>query len=160
MANSPVVSSLPAYVEQRRLPLISKAVLGAKTARLFTIQSGIKGAAKLNLINSDIVLQSGAACGWNEAGTSTPSQRELNTALLKINMAYCDKKLIRTWAEYGVRIAAGQKELPFEEEFLPVWSDAEEITNLRRLKIVVKKRYDSTPWMWKNSSCPISQPRQ
>lgn len=118
MANSPVVSSLPAYVEQRRLPLISKAVLGAKTARLFTIQSGIKGAAKLNLINSDIVLQSGAACGWNEAGTSTLSQRELNTALLKINMAYCDKKLIRTWAEYGVRIAAGQKELPFEEEFV------------------------------------------
>ena len=104
MAISPVVSSLPAYVEQRRLPLLSKAVLGAKTARLFTIQSGIKGAAKLNLINSDIVLQSGASCGWNEAGTSTLTQRELNTALLKVNMAYCDKKLIRTWAEYGVRI--------------------------------------------------------
>lgn len=117
MAN-PNTTSLPAYVEQNRLPLIKETILDAKTARLIRLQSGIKGSAALNLLNTSVVLGDGSACGWNAAGEQSLSQRIINTAALKVNMAYCDKNFLKTWAEYNVRMAAGQKTLPFEEDFI------------------------------------------
>lgn len=118
MANSPIVTSLPNYVEQRRLPLIGKAVLGAVTAKLLTLQTDIKHSAALNLLTTDVVFGNGADCGWNEAGATTMSQRTIEVGNIKINMAYCDKKLLATWAGYEVRVAAGEKDLPFEEYFI------------------------------------------
>lgn len=118
MANSPIVSSLPAYVEERRLPLVAKAILGGKVAKVFTLQSGIKSKAKINLVDTSIVFGDGKTCGWSEAGTTTLSQREIATGNIKINMAFCDKAMLDTWAQYEVRIAAGQKVLPFEDEFV------------------------------------------
>ena len=118
MANSPVVSGLPSYVEEHRLPLLSASILGAKTARLLTLQSGIKSSAALNILSTDVTFGDGSTCGWNEAGTQTLSQRTLVTGQVKINMAYCDKALLGKWAEYQVRIGAGQKTLPFEEDFM------------------------------------------
>lgn len=118
MANSPIVTSLPSYVEQRRLPLIGKAVLGAVTAKLLTLQTDIKHSAALNLLTTDVAFGNGADCGWNEAGTATMSQRTITVGNIKINMAFCDKKLLATWAGYEVRVAAGEKDLPFEEYFV------------------------------------------
>lgn len=117
MANSPVVTSLPAYVDQNRDLLVSTSILGSKSAKMFTLQSGIKSSAALNILTTDIAFGDGASCGWDEAGTQTLSQRTLVTGQIKINMAYCDKKLLGKWAEHEVRIAAGQKDLPFEEDF-------------------------------------------
>lgn len=117
MANSPVISSLPAYVEQNRLPLIAKAVLSAKSASLFTLQTGVKGPTAINLISTDVQFGDGTACGWDEKGTSTLSQRTIDPLIAKVNVAFCDKKLIGKWAQSQVRIAAGQEVLPFEEEF-------------------------------------------
>lgn len=118
MANSPIVTSLPTYVDQNRLPLIAKAVLGAKTASLFTLQSGVKSPTALNLISTDVVFGDGSTCGWNEAGSTTLSQRILTPAALKVNMSFCDKKLLDKWANYQVQVAAGSKTLPFEEDFV------------------------------------------
>lgn len=118
MANSPVMTSLTAYVEQRRLPLIKEAVLKAKSASLFNLQTDIKTSAALNLLSTAIQFGDGLACGWDEAGTQTLSQRILATGNIKINMAYCDKEMLNYWAQYQVRVAAGQKTLPFEEDFV------------------------------------------
>ena len=35
----------------------------------------------------------------------------------KVNMTFCDKNLLDTWANYEVKVAAGIKNLPFEEEW-------------------------------------------
>ena len=118
MANSPIMTSLPSYVEQRRLPLIAAAVLKADSAKLFNLQTDVKTSAALNLLNTDVSFGDGSACGWNEAGTSTLSQRILETGLVKINMAYCEKEMLKYWTQYAVKVAAGEKELPFEEEFI------------------------------------------
>ena len=118
MANSPVMTSLTAYVEQRRLPLIKEAVLKAKSASLFNLQTDIKTSAALNLLSTAIQFGDGLACGWDEAGTQTLSQRILATGNIKINMAYCDKEMLKYWTQYQVRVAAGQKTLPFEEDFV------------------------------------------
>ena len=118
MANSPVISSLPKYVEENRLPLISKSVLGAKTPSLLTLQTGVKSETAINLLSTNVVFGDGADCGWNESGTATLTQRIIKPVIAKVNMAFCDKKLIGKWAQSQVRIAAGLEKLPFEEDFM------------------------------------------
>ena len=119
MANSYVVSSLPEYVEQRREELIAKSVMGAKTLDYINLQTGVKGPTAINLIDFDITLQDDA-CGWNEAGTSTLTQRIIDAKPFRVNMAVCDKNLYGTWAQYQVKVAAGKvaSDLPFEQDFV------------------------------------------
>lgn len=117
MAN-PIVTSLPAYVEEKKIGLIRNAVIGAKSASLFNLQTGIKGATAINLLNTDVVFGDGSDCGWDDAGTSTLSQRILTPGYPKVNMSFCDKVLLKTYANYLVKIAAGQKTMPFEEDFI------------------------------------------
>lgn len=120
MANSYNVTSLENYVEQKRPELIAKAVIGAKSANLFTLQTGIKGPTALNLISSNVVFGDGSTCGWTESGATSLSQAILTPRALKINMSICDKNLLTKWANYLVRVEAGKTDadLPFEEEFV------------------------------------------
>lgn len=120
MANSYNVQALPNYVDQVRPELISKAVIGAKSASLFNLQTGVKGPTALNLINSEIVFGDGSACGWTEEGETSLSQAILTPRALKINMAICDKTLLSKWANYLVKVQANKldSDLPFEEYFI------------------------------------------
>lgn len=120
MANSYDVKALPEYVEQHREELIAKSVMGAKSAYLMTLQTGVKGPVALNLIDTEVVFGDGSTCGWNEAGKTTLSQRILTPAAIKVNMAVCDKNLLAKWANYLVRVEAGKtdRDLPFEKEFV------------------------------------------
>lgn len=112
------VNNLPAYVEEKKLGLIRKAVIGARTTEEVNLQTGIKGDTALNLLVTDVTLGDGSACGWSEAGTSAISQRILKAHPYKVNMSFCDKTLLKTWLNYDVKLAAGQKTLPFEEDFI------------------------------------------
>lgn len=112
------LTSLTAYVEQKKLPIIRKAVVGNKSAQEFYLMTGVKGATALNLLTTDVKFGDGNTCGWNEAGTSTLSQRTLTPGAVKINMSFCDKAMLKYWMNYDVRVAAGQKTLPFEEDFI------------------------------------------
>lgn len=120
MANSYNVSALPNYVDQLRPELIAKSVIGAKSAGLFTLQTGIKGPTALNLISSNVVFGDGAACGWTESGATSLSQAVLTPRALKINMSICDKTLLAKWANYLVKVQANKLDgdLPFEEYFI------------------------------------------
>lgn len=117
MAN-PIVTSLPLFVEQNKIGLLANSVLGARTASIINYQTGIKSVAAINLLGTDVEFGDGSDCGWDAAGSQEMSQRLIETGMIKINMPYCEKKLLKTWAQYGVRIAAGQKTLPFEEDFV------------------------------------------
>lgn len=117
MALSPIVTSLPEYVDQNKLGLIQKSVFGAPSVKYLNIQSGVKHAAALNLLATDATLQANT-CGWNEAGTATISQRILEVGNYKVNMAFCDKNLLEKFANREVMVAAGAEVLPYEEEFV------------------------------------------
>ena len=112
------VTKLPAYTEEHRLPLLRNAVVGNRTAQEFNLYTGLKGKTALNLLNTTVTFGDGASCGWNEAGKSEMSQRTIEPGYIKVNMSFCDKALLKTWANYSVRIAAGQKTLPVEEDFM------------------------------------------
>lgn len=117
MAN-PIISSLPAYVEQNRLPLIAKAAFAAKTAGILSLQTGVKGPTALNLISQDVTFGDGHTCSWTPSEGTVLSQRELTPAFVKINVPFCTNSLVGKWAQNQVRVAAGETNLPFEEEFV------------------------------------------
>lgn len=112
------VSSLTQYVEEQRLPLIKKTIFAAPSIKYFNLQTGVKHSAALNILDTTVQLGDGATCGWDEAGTSSFSQRMLEVGNYKVNMSFCDKTMLKYWNGYEVRVAAGQKSLPFEEDFV------------------------------------------
>lgn len=112
------VSSLTTYVDEQRLPLIRKAVLAPKSADLFNLQTGVKSKAALNILTTSVVFGDGSSCGWNQAGTNTLSQREIEVGHVKVNMNFCDRTLLDYWTGYEVKVAAGKETLPFEEAFV------------------------------------------
>ena len=114
MANI-ITTALTSYVEENRLPLIKRAILGANSLNMINRQSGVKGVAALNLISTNPVVADASNCGFNQAGTSELSQRMLETKPLKVNMEFCEKTLKNTWAEYNLRWIAEDKAIPFEE---------------------------------------------
>lgn len=117
MAN-PIVNTLPQYVDETREELIAKTVLGGKSAKMFSLVTGVKGATALHTLVSDVVLQNASACGFNPTDGSEISQVVLTPAYLKVNEEFCAKNLLSTYAAHLVKISAGDKTLPFEEEFV------------------------------------------
>ena len=112
------LTKLTEYVKQDNLPLIRKAVIGNRSAEEFNLMTGVKGATALNLLDTTVTFGDGTSCGWDEAGKSELSQRILTPGAIKVNMSFCDKAMLKYWMNYDVRVAAGQKTLPFEEEFV------------------------------------------
>ena len=108
------LSKLTNYVDEQRLPLIKKAVLGGKTVGIINLQTGVKHSAALNLIEFDSALQAGS-CGWNALGETHLSQRVITAEPLKVNMAFCDKDLLKYWAGYEVKAGLSEGKAPFEE---------------------------------------------
>lgn len=117
MSNS-LTTTLPAYVEQNHDTLLRDTVLGAESAKLFTLQTGVKTKTALNLLNTNVEFQDGSACGFSAAGSQTISQRTITAPIVKVNMEYCDKTLLNSCMQHEVRVAAGQKTLPFEQDFI------------------------------------------
>lgn len=117
------VSTLTNYVEEKRLPLIAKSFLRGKTIDLIQIETGVLQDTALNLVSAQVEFGDGASCGWNATDGVALSQRILKPTFLKVNQSFCDKSLLKKWASYEVKLAAGREQLPFEEEFM------EEIAN-------------------------------
>ena len=117
------VSTLSNYVEEKRLPLIAKSFLRGKTIDLIQLETGVLQDTALNLVSASVQFGDGASCGWNPTDGIALSQRLLKPTFLKVNQAFCDKDLLKKWASYEVKLAAGREQLPFEEKFL------EEIAN-------------------------------
>lgn len=137
MANSPIVSSLTAYVDEQRLPLIQKMNLGSKFAQCATIQTGVKSVAALNLLTTSIVFGNAGACGFDGDSTQTLSQRNLAVNKIKSEVNYCVRTLLAYWAGYQVSVRKADA-LPFEAQF---FDD------------LVKKISEKTDyWIWQGST--------
>jgi hypothetical protein len=116
MAN-PIITSLPNYVEEKRDSLIAEAVLRAKSAKLFTLETDVKDSKALTLLATDVAFGDGGSCGWDDSGSQTLSQRIIKVGKLKVNMSFCEREMLSKWMGSEVRVAAGAESLPFEETF-------------------------------------------
>ena len=112
------VTALNNYVEEKRLPLNAKSFLRGKTIDLIQIETGVLQDTALNLVSASVKFGDGATCGFDATEGVALSQRILKPTFLKINQKFCDKDLLKKWASYEVKLAAGREQLPFEESFM------------------------------------------
>ena len=114
-----LVSSLPAYVQENRDIIIKNlALVGTATRKRIGLQTGIKKSAALNYFELSATLQDGAGCGHNPIDEITLSQRSISVVTLKVDGQICPETLLGKYAEYLVRVAATENDLPFEQYIL------------------------------------------
>lgn len=110
-----LVTSLPDYVQTNRDLLIkSFGLVGTGTRARIGLQTGIKKDAYLNYLDLTPTFQDGSDCSFNPLDEITLSQREINTAAIKVDGQICPETLLGKYAEYLVRINATENDLPFE----------------------------------------------
>jgi hypothetical protein len=110
------VGGLTAYVDETKMALIKKSVLGGRSLNFFTVQPDIKSSATINLLNSSLTAQAGA-CGWNEAGSTILTQRELSVCDIKINESICLNTLEGYYTQKMMNPGSYNEEIPFEGLF-------------------------------------------
>lgn len=111
-----LVTSLPDYVQTNRDILIkSFGLVGTGTRSRIGLQTGIKKNAYLNYLDLSAVFQDGSGCAFNPLDEITLTQREINTAAIKVDGQICPETLLGKYAEYLVRINATENDLPFEQ---------------------------------------------
>lgn len=115
------VSGLTAYVQENKDMLLTKAILEGDTIAMAHKQLGIKTKERIHYLDLTPVFQDGSACGFSANGSTNFTEREIETAAIKINDQWCDKDLLGKYAEYLVRFTAGQTELNFEQEIMALY---------------------------------------
>lgn len=89
-------SGLSSYTKQLVQPLLTSAVLGAKTQQLIMDKGimipGAKGPVAIPLMDTNAIFQS-QSCSWDPSGTTTISQRTISPGKVKIEEAICVKDL-------------------------------------------------------------------
>lgn len=108
------ISNLTAYVDEQRMALIRKMVLGGRSINFFTVQPDIKSAASINTLSSNLVAQAGA-CGFNDAGTTDLNQNTLTVCPLKVNESICINDVESVYLQYLVQPGSYAENFGFEE---------------------------------------------
>ena len=114
------INAITGYVEQKRLPIIRTAVIGAKSIKYMNPNVDVKGKAVLNILNPEAKFNDGSDCGWEDTTEGTFTQRTIETGQIAVNMSLCDKALAKTWMGYEVKaglVGEGEK-APFEEDLI------------------------------------------
>lgn len=110
------LNGLNAYTEQNRLPLVTKALFSAKSARILTPRTGIKSSEAINLMNTDAVFLTDG-CGWTPSGTTTFTQRTLTVGKIKVQETLCPKELENFWIQTQLPIGSNYTGVPFEQAY-------------------------------------------
>ena len=111
------LTGLTAYIDEQNFPMVTKSLIGGRTASMLTPQIGVKGKTKINLLDSDVVMQDGSGCAWNANGNIDLTQREIDAKQVKINMEFCPKDLNAYYWRTQMPAGTHQEALPFEEQF-------------------------------------------
>jgi hypothetical protein len=111
------LTGLTAYIDEQNFPMVTKSLIGGRTASMLTPQIGVKGKTKINLLDVDVVMQDGSGCAWNANGDVDLTQREIDAKLVKINLEFCPKDLNAYYWRTQMPSGTHQEALPFEEQF-------------------------------------------
>lgn len=115
------VSGLSQYVKENNELLIRQMVLGDEggyTVEKLRRQVGVKTKERLHYLDVNPSLQAVSGCGFSADGSTTISEREIETAQAKYNDEWCEEDLLGKYAEVEVAIKAGEERLPWEAEIM------------------------------------------
>lgn len=115
------VSALSNYTEQNAEKLVYRSLFGARTQEIIaaegTIQTGIKSAETINILDTDATFQTGGTCGFLSSGTTGFSQRTITVGKIKVNESLCPKALEAKYTQKALQIGSRYEKIPFEEQY-------------------------------------------
>jgi len=113
------VSGLTNYTKENGTELIFATVSEGQTLSLIpNIQTGIKSAEKIQLLNISGVWQADTSCGFNASGTTTITNRTITVGKIKVDLEWCEKDLEAKATQQKLRAGSKYESLAFESEFV------------------------------------------
>lgn len=111
------VSGLSAYVQENRDNILRKVILEGDTISKMAKQLGVKTKERLHYFSLSPVIQDGKGCGFKASGATNFTEKDVETALMKVNDEWCNDDLLGKYAEYLVRFGAdaNAENLAFEQ---------------------------------------------
>ena len=111
------VSGLSAYVQENRDNILRKVILEGDTISRMAKQLGVKTKERPHYFSLDPVIQDGKGCGFSAQGATNITEKDVETAVMKINDEWCNDDLLGKYAEYLVRFGAdaNAENLAFEQ---------------------------------------------
>jgi hypothetical protein len=108
------ISNLTAYVDEQRVALIRKMVLGGRSTNFMTIVPDVKSSVTLNTISTTLSLQSGS-CGFLDQGTTDLNQNTLTVCPIKLNESICIGDVETVYLQYLVAPGSYAENFGFEQ---------------------------------------------
>jgi hypothetical protein len=112
-------SALTDYVKENAERILTRSVLGMRSAKYMTVQPAIKSSENLTNLITEAALQ-GGACGWNPTGTTLLDKRTLTVEDIMSQESLCTKKLEKKMLQLKVRqgAIAGNEDMPIEQIYI------------------------------------------
>ena len=110
------LNALNAWTNENAMDMIKEAVLKGRTTDLVTVQGGIKHAATINRLATNLTGQAGA-CGWNAAGSTILDQRTITVCDIKVNESICLGDLENYYTSVMMNPGSYNTDIPFEQLF-------------------------------------------
>lgn len=113
------VQALTDFVNEQNFPLLKASILGAKTASLFTLQTGIKSTSALNLMSVEAKLQNDAVGASTDGGSNvTFTQRMISVAPIAVREFFDPKLLNAKYTQSQLTAGSTDNELAFEQDIV------------------------------------------
>lgn len=113
------LTGLTAYVDEHKFDLISKCVVGARSASLMNVQSGIKESATINILDTAVTFANDG-CSRTPTDSTPITQRTLTVGDISVHEDLCPKSLKSYYTQVmlGAGSHDGEQSVPFEELYL------------------------------------------
>jgi len=127
------LAGLSTYVDQLNSDIISEAVLSPVTMDYVNVIPGIKGTQNVNLLSETLSVQTGTACGWNNAGEVTFTTAPVTVQALKTNISLCLEELNTLWLGQYLNAGSYNENAPFEQAIIDLQTKQIKRSNELRL---------------------------
>lgn len=106
------------YINAHRDEIIAEVPTQSKTVGYMYGMYGVKHKEAVPKLDSTVVLGDGSACGWAPSGTDIYTNVEIVVNPAEVEKEVCQRDFETTNLNHGLRWAAGQEKLPFEEAYI------------------------------------------
>ena len=114
MAFNPI-AAIDGYIDQNSYDLLSKSILETNLAEYFNVRVGLSARdVQITVMDSELVIQDGANCGWDASGDTSFSVIDMKLANNKSQQEYCPQVLRETFLAEQMTAGAEQDSISFE----------------------------------------------
>ncbi len=106
------------YINAHRDEIIAEVPTQSKTVGYLYGMYGVKHKDAVPKLDSTVVLGDGSACGWDPDGSDVYTNVEIEVNPAEVEKEICQRDFEKTNLNHGLRWAAGQEKLPFEQEYI------------------------------------------